>query len=326
MRLTVDQHSSDEVKQLTPGGVDWLSHSYAFLGGTPPGRAHIPTHLFAFKGCLRRAHFRADLLRLDFVHLADQGYGQSVVQTGGDLMFSCSSSSGNHKSSQLPEVLAFNNGREFLAMPKWGSLASGSMGFQFRTSEEDGLLLYHGVRRFENQSSADYLGGCRILKIFGAVFKISILAFELADGHLHMTINLGSGHVRLQCTSRTVNDGQWHSVQLERVSRRGSVTVDQLRTDFSTPGVSANLIVDEPIYVGGVPWNFSTTSLVQYPSTVWTAHLRRGFVGCLKNLRVNGINQLIASVFEKELRGQKKDGEEGAGGGISVGCPTPVGF
>lgn len=137
---------------------------------------------------------------------------------------------------------------------------------------------------------------------------------------------------------------------MERVGRTGTITVDSVKTDFSTPGVSANLIIgnffckkifyrvyflDEPIYIGGVPWklidnnkitkngtispqnvidtkNFNASAIhrtrnhkdskIQFPSTIWSAHLRLGFIGCLKNLRINGINAQIAHVFEEELK------------------------
>lgn len=35
----------------------------------------------------------------------------------------------------------------------------------------------------------------------------------------------------------------WHNVTLERMGRTGTVIVDNIKTDFSTPGVSANLII-----------------------------------------------------------------------------------
>lgn len=39
---------------------------------------------------------------------------------------------------------------------------------------------------------------------------------------------------------------------------------------------------------------------ISFPSTVWTTQLRLGFIGCLKNLRINGINAQIANVFEEQ--------------------------
>ncbi|KAK5977999.1 hypothetical protein GCK32_006890 [Trichostrongylus colubriformis] len=109
-----------------------------------------------------------------------------------------------------------------------------------------------------------------------------------------------------QTTARHVSDGDtWHSLHLERVGRTGSVIVDSMKTDFNTPGVSSNLIVDDPIYLGWVP---NTTASL--PSSIWSVSLRKGFIGCIKNLRVNGISARIATVFEQSNAT-----------GISIGCP-----
>lgn len=59
---------------------------------------------------------------MDLIELADQGYGKSVVKTAGDISFSCTSP------SNLPDVLSFNNGMEYLKLPKWNSLSSGNLG------------------------------------------------------------------------------------------------------------------------------------------------------------------------------------------------------
>ncbi|KAJ1370982.1 LamG [Parelaphostrongylus tenuis] len=135
------------------------------------------------------------------------------------------------------------------------------------------------------------------------------VAFELIDGHLYMVINLGSGAVRLQTTARRVTDDvSWHSVHLERIGRTGSVIIDSMKTDFNTPGVSSNLIIDDPIYLGWVP-----NSTTAYPSSIWSISLRKGFIGCIRNLRVNGISARIATVFEHSNAT-----------GITIGCPpTP---
>uniref|UniRef100_A0A915D4Y4 Neurexin n=1 Tax=Ditylenchus dipsaci TaxID=166011 RepID=A0A915D4Y4_9BILA len=317
MRLTVDG-SSDEVKQLATN-VEWLGNSFAFVGGAPHGRLYIPNHLFQFKGCMKKVKFEADAIQLDLIELADQGYGNSVVRTSGDLSFSCSNP------SNVPDILSFNSGQHFITLPTWNSLSSGSLGFQLRSSELDGLILYHGLKTFQNQSTSDFI------------------AFELIDGHLYLIVNLGSGHVRLQTTSKRVNDGNWHTVAMERVGRTGSVAVDNVKTVFSTPGVSANLIInDEPIYVGAAPWtplskpkesvwNTSlSTSSRKFPSAVWTTQLRKGLVGCLKNLRINGINAQIATQISSALETHTDQYQlnssvstELGDRGITIGCaPT----
>lgn len=107
-----------------------------------------------------------------------------------------------------------------------------------------------------------------------------------------MTLNVQN---LFQTTSKKVTDSpsKWHSVLLERVGRTGSVVVDSVKTDFSTPGVSANLIVgtsfffsfsfsffvfvfflfsEEPVYIGAI--DFDETRNRQFPSAVWSIALR----------------------------------------------------
>ncbi|VDK52841.1 unnamed protein product [Anisakis simplex] len=292
MTLIVDGRK-DEIRQYAPE-IDWLKNSYAFVGGIPLEKQYEDLDKPNFRGCMKKVKFEADAHLINFISLADQGYGQSVIRSAGDLAFSC------RKPTVPPDILSFNSGQHYITLPKWNSLGSGSIGFQLRTYELDGLILYHGSKSITNDSS-DYI------------------AFELIDGHLFLIINLGSGHVRLQTTASKITEGTvWHSVTLERMGRTGTVIVDNIRTDFSTPGVSANLIIDEPIYVGAVPWpaNDSTPSSFRFPSTVWTANLRQGYVGCLKNVRLNGISANIANVYEE----QKTLVEAG----ISQGCPNTL--
>uniref|UniRef100_A0A0M3IKD8 LAM_G_DOMAIN domain-containing protein n=1 Tax=Ascaris lumbricoides TaxID=6252 RepID=A0A0M3IKD8_ASCLU len=292
MTLSVDGRK-DEIRQYAPE-IDWLANSYAFVGGIPKERGIRDLDKPNFRGCMKQVTYQADAHLINFIGLADQGYGQSVIRSAGDLAFSC------RKPTVPPDILSFNSGQHYITLPKWNSLASGSIGFQIRTYELDGLILYHGSKSAINESF-DYI------------------AFELIDGHLFLIINLGSGHVRLQTTASKVTEGTvWHSVTLERMGRSGTVIVDNIRTDFSTPGVSANLIVDEPIYIGALPWpaNDSTPTSFRFPSTVWTANLRQGYVGCLKNVRFNGISANIASVYEE----QKTLVEAG----ISQGCPNAL--
>ncbi|CAD5223275.1 unnamed protein product [Bursaphelenchus okinawaensis] len=304
MRFTVDGNT-DEVKQFA-SQTEWLGNSFAYVGGSAVGKAYVPPYNYMFKGCMKQIKYEADVQSLDIIDLADQGFGKSVIRTGGDLAFSCQESA-----NTLPDVLSFaHTGQSYITLPKWNSLSSGSLGFQFRTTSTDGLILYHGVKDVPLNGSSDYI------------------AFELSDGHLFMVLDLGSGYVRLQTTSKRVNEGSvWHSVTLERVGRQGSVTVDTIKTDFSTPGVSANLIIDEPIYLGAFPWTptynsaWNYSSILPLPSTIWSGHLRQGYVGCLKNLRINGINTQIGAAF-LNTPSRNTTGQQTHVDGIALGCTS----
>ncbi|VDK68871.1 unnamed protein product, partial [Onchocerca ochengi] len=290
MTLSVD-NLQDEIRQYAPE-IDWLVNSFAYLGGIPKDKNIPEIEVENFRGCLKKIKYEADAHLINFITLADQGYGQSIIRSAGDLTFSCS------KPVTYADVFSFNSGQHYITLPKWNSVASGSLSFQLRTQELDGLILYHGSLPTA-KTGHDYF------------------AFELIDGHLFMIINLGSGYVRLQTTAEKITDGTvWHSVMLERMGRTGTVVVDNIKTDFSTPGVSANLIIEGPIYLGAVPWPRNESDFVDFhvPYPIWTANLRKGYIGCLKGVRINGISPNIASLFQE----QQSDIKEG----ISHGCPT----
>ncbi|PIC26934.1 hypothetical protein B9Z55_019354 [Caenorhabditis nigoni] len=264
MTLIVDGRR-DEIRQYAPE-LDWISNSFAYLGSIPKHNPSKEVNRVSFRGCMKKVRYDVDATRVLFVNLADQSYGGSVVKTGGDLSYSCKNP------SQRSDVLSFSDTSSYLTLPRWNSLSSGSLSFHFRTTSPDGLILYHGVMQ---HNATDYV------------------AFELIDSHLFLIINLGSGVVRLQTTAMKVSDGEWHHVQLDRLSRTGSVIVDAIKIDFSTPGVSANLIIDDPIFIGNVPNN----SIV-YPPSVWSITLQKGYTGCIKNIRLNGVSAKIAQQFE----------------------------
>ncbi|VDM99122.1 unnamed protein product, partial [Thelazia callipaeda] len=317
MTLSVDG-INDEIRQYAPE-IDWLVNSFSYFGGIAKEKLVPGIKVKNFRGCLKNVTFsnfiylakftisemttdgsifaksvfklefiryEADAYLINFITLANQAYGKSVIRSAGDLSLSC------RKVAVSEDTLSFNSGKHFITLPKWNSMASGSLndmlisGFQLRTQERDGLILFHG-------------------SFPSAVTGHDYIAFELIDGHLFMIINLGSGHIRLQTTAEKITDGSaWHTVTLERVGRTGTVTVDNIKTDFSTPGVSANFIVEEPIYLGAVPWPANETHSVDFyvPHSIWSANLRKGFVGCLKNIRINGISPNTAIIFQEQQK------------------------
>lgn len=58
-----------------------------------------------------------------------------------------------------------------------------------------------------------------------------------------------------------------------------------------------------------MPWPSNESDVVNFhvPYPIWTANLRKGYIGCLKGIRINGISPNIASIFEE----QQKDIKQG---------------
>lgn len=59
---------------------------------------------------------------------------------------------------------------------------------------------------------------------------------EMLGGYLYLHMDLGSGAVRVRASNVRLDDGSWHSVEVLRNQKVGTVTVDGVITDFRTPG------------------------------------------------------------------------------------------
>jgi hypothetical protein len=58
------------------------------------------------------------------------------------------------------------------------------------------------------------------------------------------------------------------------------------------------MILEEPLFVGGVNWSQSNRT---FPPEVWSINMRAGFVGCLKSVRVNGISATLALAYQQQM-------------------------
>lgn len=89
----------------------------------------------------------------------------------------------------------------------------------------------------------------------------------------------------MRASRRRVDDGVWHEMTLRRGGREGKVGVDGQWNEFKTPGDSTQLELDSPMFVGGVGPPYAANNI---PAALWTGTLRQGFVGCLRDLVLNG--------------------------------------
>lgn len=132
------------------------------------------------------------------------------------------------------------------------------------------------------------------------LLQSDLFAVELLNGHIYIHVDLGSGAVKLRASRRRVDDGSWHELTLRRSGREGKVSVDGQWNDFRTPGESTQLELDAPIYIGGTGAAYGT---VQWPPAIWTATLRQGFVGCLRDLTLSGKAVDIAAYARQQDSG-----------------------
>ncbi|KRX39747.1 Neurexin-1a [Trichinella murrelli] len=233
--------------------------NFVYVGGMMQSLSNETNSLWTnFSGCLRNVHFIADQRRIDLLEELNKQSGlvQTVV---GNVTREC-------RQSFSVEAVTFVNGHSSLALTnRWTGGNDGQLvAFKFRTNEPYGLLLHCGP-------AEPHLS--------------DLLAVEIFAGHLYFVIDLGSGTSRLQASGRLVADGHWHSVNMTRRWRSGQIYVDNWRVDFSTPGKEKMLDTADVVQFG-----YSVAEARNLPPSVWTATLGRGFVGCLKDVTLDGVS------------------------------------
>lgn len=236
------------------GKFTMLSSSRVYVGGAMNARALQGARVHNnFVGCLRKVEFSADTLRLNLIDLARTG--SSLVKVAGRVEYTC-------PSGDPQDPVTFTTRESHLTLPAWESVKQGTISFKFRTNEQNGLLLMN----------------------VGKAMNTDMFAVEILNGHVYMHIDLGSGAAKVRVSRRRVDDGTWHDFVLRRNGREGKVAVDSGWNEYRTAGESTQLELDSPMYLGGTGPAYNG---INWPPAVWTATLRQGFVGCLRDLNLN---------------------------------------
>ena len=104
--------------------------------------------------------------------------------------------------------------------------------------------------------------------------------FQVVDGMVQYRYNLGSGEGVARVSGVLVNDGQWHSISVERIARNAHVLVDnKYKAEGSAPPSNELLNLNSNIvYFGG-----EVNMKKGYPD------VKRGFVGCIKSIQLDNI-------------------------------------
>ncbi|XP_058463051.1 neurexin-3 isoform X2 [Malaya genurostris] len=256
------------------GKFTMLSSSRVYVGGAVNPRALLGARVHNnFVGCLRKVEFSADTLRLNLIDLARTG--SKLIQVAGRVDYQC-------PSGDPQDPVTFTTRESYLLLPPWDVSKQGMLSFKFRTNEPNGLIILNTVAR---QPRPDFF------------------AVELLNGHIYIHMDLGSGAVKVRASRRRVDDGVWHELSLRRNGREGKVGVDGQWNDFRTPGESTQLELDSPMYLGGIGPPYAD---VVIPPAIWTATLRQGFVGCLRDLVLSGKPVDIAAFARQQDSGAIK--------------------
>ncbi|XP_054899164.1 neurexin 1a isoform X16 [Poeciliopsis prolifica] len=256
------------------------SDDFFYVGGSP-STADLPGSPVSnnFMGCLKEVVYKNNDVRLELSRLAKQG--DPKMKVSGVVSFKC-------ESVATLDPVTFDTPESFVALSKWMAKKAGSISFDFRTTEPNGLMLFsHGKPRQQQRKDPRT----------PPTIKVDFFAIEMLDGHLYLLLDMGSGTTKTKAIDRKVNDGEWYHVDFQRDGRSGTISVNSVRTAYTAPGDSEILDLDDTLYLGGLPED--RAGLI-FPTEVWTALLNYGYVGCIRDLFVDGQSKDIRRLAEAQ--------------------------
>ncbi|KAM4599215.1 neurexin-1a isoform 13-T14 [Fundulus diaphanus] len=253
------------------------SDDFFYVGGSP-STADLPGSPVSnnFMGCLKEVVYKNNDVRLELSRLAKQGDPKMKIH--GTVAFKC-------ENVATLDPITFETPESYIILNKWNAKKTGSISFDFRTTEPNGLLLFsHGKPKQQPKDSKT-----------PHTLKVDFFAIEMLDGHLYLLLDMGSGTTKTKAVNRKVNDGEWYHVDFQRDGRSGTISINTLRTAYTAPGESEILDLDDNLYLGGLPEN--KMGLV-FPTEVWTALLNYGYVGCIRDLFIDGQSKDVRRLAE----------------------------
>ncbi len=128
----------------------------------------------------------------------------------------------------------------YAKFPRWDPCQNGSLSVEFRSTKENGVLLY--------QDDGGYMD----------FFEV-----KLIKGHLRLRWNLGDRAMMLTSISDNLVDDQWHKMEIKRNGSVTSLIIDKTMEvskrahsgqDLNFGNTSSN----SAVYIGGVPLDYMT--------------------------------------------------------------------
>ncbi|XP_032819717.1 neurexin-1-like isoform X35 [Petromyzon marinus] len=254
------------------------SDDFFYVGGSP-NTADLPGSPISnnFMGCLKEVIYKNSDQKLELSKLAKEG--EPKMKVVGEISFTC-------ENVAALDPITFEAPEAFITLPKWKTKRTGSISFDFRTTEPSGLIIFTQGKVSEVKDSK----GLRSRK--GDFFAI-----ELFDGHLFLLLDMGSGTIKLKATESNVNDGEWYHVDFQRDGRTGSISVNSQRSPFTAGGDNEILDLDSEVFLGGLPEDKADLLL---PTELWSALLNIGYVGCVRDLFIDGQSKDVRQLAEQQ--------------------------
>nr|XP_039259128.1 neurexin-3a-like isoform X5 [Styela clava] len=270
VNLTVDDAHTNA--GFTQNDYTQLTLNDIFYVGGSPSTTNLPgsPETNNFIGCLKEVTYKNNDNTLQLSRMAKSR--DSLITVKGGVEFRCT-----NIESYGP--VTFRTSKSFLRLKPWNNPSEGGLKLDFRTTEPHGLLLYAA-----GGTSRDFI------------------ALELYHGFLYLLINLGSGLRKARHSyERPLNDGAWHSISLKRDRKQLMLNVDdENETRMVLSGGNTDLNVNS-LFLGGADFEAISKSR-NIPKGLWTASLRYGFVGCVRNVYMDGIGVDVYTLAKSKVR------------------------
>ncbi|KAM9213135.1 chondroitin sulfate proteoglycan 4-like [Leptosomus discolor] len=260
--LVIDKHDRTSAKM--PGILYELNIDYGFyIGGT--SKLDVPYLVGAlpsFRGCIDDVLFN----QLDILMPLRPSPGFKNVH---EVSVGCS----DEFFAGEDEPISFFSSRSYVSFPSWNVDGEGILEYTLQTSAARGLLLYHPGQ------AGDFI------------------AMEMEDGLIKAYV--GKRKSRTQLSShRSVNDSQWHYIELKFTAEYLQLTLDEETVKKSLPPHSKLPLLKGSLFVGGV--DDSTRSEVTKLELISVSgkYARGGsFKGCLRDLKANSEKKSLRNVL-----------------------------
>uniref|UniRef100_A0A8D2JBN6 Contactin-associated protein-like 4 n=1 Tax=Varanus komodoensis TaxID=61221 RepID=A0A8D2JBN6_VARKO len=249
VNFTVDKHTHHFHAK---GEFNYLDLDYELsFGGIPvPAKSGILPWK-NFHGCFENLYYNG----VNIIDLAKRHKPQ------GNISFSC---------SEPPIIpVTFLNPNSYLALPGTSGQDDISINFQFRTWNNEGLLL---------SSKLYQTSGGLLMYLSDGKVKLSFYK----PGKAQSDITAGAG----------LNNGQWHSISLSAKKNRVTLVIDNDASASSHASIPIQISSGDTYYFGGCPTN-ANSSECKNPFA--------GFLGCMKLISIDNKAVDLISVQQNYL-------------------------
>uniref|UniRef100_A0A8C1VCB8 Slit homolog 1 protein n=1 Tax=Cyprinus carpio TaxID=7962 RepID=A0A8C1VCB8_CYPCA len=178
------------------------------------------------------------------------------VERGGHALCQCLEGFGGPRCEKLVSV-NFVDRDSYLLLSDPKNWPQANITLQVSTAEDNGILLYNG----DNDH----------------------IAVELHEGHVKVSYDPGSQPSHAIYSTETINDGQFHTVELVTFDQMVNLSIDGgIPTTMDSFGKVQPLRGEAPLYVGGMPVSVHPTA-----PRIWQIQNSSSFHGCIQNLYIN---------------------------------------